>query len=129
MLETAVNASTNDTYREGDLSDLEVDDWLHQRGRFVRPTNSRLGKEEGSLKLLVCERVGFLPLKFGMSKASFLAVEKEYGLPTEMLPFFKFNGGGHSYYFRHMASHDSKPEQLGKFKLSRLSCTEDLTWS
>jgi hypothetical protein len=60
--------------------------------------------------------MGFQPLWFGMSKASFLAVEEKYGLPTEMLPFFKFNGGGHSYYFRHSASHD--PEQLGKIKLS-----------
>ncbi|PVI00432.1 hypothetical protein DM02DRAFT_592717 [Periconia macrospinosa] len=108
---TGRHAITSENYEEGDLSDEDIDDWLHQRGRFTRPT-SRLGKEEGSIRLLICERLGFHPLRFGLSKASFLAVENELGLPTEMLPLFKFNGGGHSYYFRPSASHDQIPEQL-----------------
>jgi hypothetical protein len=69
----------------------------------------------------------FQPLHFGLSKASLLAIEDKYDLPIEMLPFFKFNGGGHSYYFRPSAPHDQKPEQLGKAKLSRLPYSENLT--
>jgi hypothetical protein len=69
----------------------------------------------------------FQPLHFGLSKASLLAIEDKYDLPIEMLPFFKFNGGGHSYYFRPSGPHDQKPEQLGKAKLSRLPYSENLT--
>ncbi|KAF2112264.1 hypothetical protein BDV96DRAFT_525022 [Lophiotrema nucula] len=119
--ETAVNELTSNTYQEGDLSDLDVDDWLHHRGRFVRPTDSRLRKEECSIRLLICERFGFHPLEFGLSKASLRAIEDEFGLPVEMLPFFKFNGGSHSYHFRPSAPHDQTPEQLGKPEVSRLS--------
>ena len=106
---------------------MDVDDWLHQRGRFFRPAGSPLEKEEGSIRLLICERAGFQPLHFGLSKASLLAIEDKYSLPIEMLPFFKFNGGGHSYYFRPSASRDQKPEQLGKAKLSRLPNSGNLT--
>ncbi|KAJ5031032.1 hypothetical protein J3E73DRAFT_222669 [Bipolaris maydis] len=107
-----VDAPTSETFQEGDLSDLDVDDWLHQRGRFIRSTNSPKGKEEGNIRLLICERFGFQPLQFGLSKASLLAIEDKFGLPIEMLPLFKFNGGGHSYYFCGSTSHDQKPEQL-----------------
>jgi hypothetical protein len=69
----------------------------------------------------------FQPLHFGLSKASLLAIEDKYGLPIEMLPLFKFNGGGHSYYFRPSAPHDQKPEQLGKAKLSQLQNSGNLT--
>lgn len=122
-----MNALTPDTYQEGDLSDLDVDDWLHQRGHFVQPTDSCLGKEEGSIRLLICERFDFQPLGFGLSKASLLAMEKKFDLPIEMLPLFKFNGGGHSYYFRPSAPHGQTPEQLGKAKISRLSYSRHLT--
>ncbi|PZD24856.1 hypothetical protein A1F96_08974 [Pyrenophora tritici-repentis] len=109
--ETAADAPPSKTYRDGDLSDLDVDDWLHQRGRFFQPTDSRLGKEEGSIRLLICERVKFQPLHFGLSKASLLAIEDKFGLPIEMLPIFKFNGGGHSYYFCPSAR-GQNPEKL-----------------
>lgn len=122
-----MNALTDDTYREGDLNDQDVDEWLHQRGRFAPPSNSLLGKEEGSIRLLMCERLGFHPLEFGLSKASLLAIEKEFDLPIDMLPLFKFNGGGHSYYFRPSTPHNQKPEQLGKANISQLSYSSHLT--
>ncbi|KAF2678031.1 hypothetical protein K458DRAFT_377367 [Lentithecium fluviatile CBS 122367] len=103
--------ATPDNYQEGDLSDEDVIAWLRQTDRFVRPTDSRLGKEEGSIRLLICERFGFHPLEFGLSKKSWEAIVEELGEPTEMLPFFKFNGGGHSYCFRPSAP-DQTPEQL-----------------
>jgi hypothetical protein len=109
---------TPDTYQEGDLEDNDVDDWLHQRGRFAPPTNPLLGKEEGSIRLLICERLGFHPLEFGMSKASLLAIEDTFDLPIEMLPLFKFNGGGYSYQFRPLTSHNQDPEKLGEAIIS-----------
>lgn len=110
----AEDAVTPDTYQEDDLGDEDVDDWLHQKGRFAPPSKPHLGKQEGSIRLLICERVRFHPLNFGLSKASFLAIEKEFGLPADMLPLFKFNGGSHSYHFRPLAPHDQKSEQLGE---------------
>jgi hypothetical protein len=117
---------TPDTYQEQDIGDEDVDDWLHQRGRFAPPSNPLLGKEEGSIRLLICERRGFHPLEFGLSKASLLAIEDKLGLPIEMLPLFKFNGGSHSYHFRPSA-HGQEPEQLGKAIISLLSCSRRLT--
>ncbi|KAH7379407.1 hypothetical protein DE146DRAFT_317666 [Phaeosphaeria sp. MPI-PUGE-AT-0046c] len=102
------DASTPDSYEEGDLSDLEVDDWLHQRGRFVQPTDSPIAKADGNIRMLLCERSDFQPLIFSLSKASFLAIEKKLDFPIDMIPLFKFNGGGHSYHF---LPYDQTPEQ------------------
>ena len=110
----AANAVTPDTYQEDELDDDDVGDWLHQRGRFAPPSDPLLGKEEGSIRLLICERLGFHPLGFGLSKTSLLAVEDKLGLPTDMLPLFKFNGGGHSCHFRYSGPHDKEPEHVGK---------------
>lgn len=118
---------TSDTYQEEELGDEDVDDWLHQRGRFAPPSNALLGKEEGSIRLLVCERIGFHPLGFGLSKASLLAIEDKFGLPIEMLPLFKFNGGSHSYHFRPLGPHNQEPEQLGKATISLPSYSSRLT--
>lgn len=74
----------------------------------------------------MCERLGLHPLDFGLSKASLLAIENEFGLSIEMLPLFKFNGGGHSYHFRPSGLHDQKPEQLGKTNIFRLSYSSHL---
>jgi hypothetical protein len=117
-----VNAVTHNTFREGNTSDLEVDDWLHQRGRFTWPIDSGLGTEDSSIRLFVCERLKFQPLEFGLSKASLLAIEKEFGLPIEMLPIFNLNGGGYSYHFRPSVACSGEREQLGKAKQSRASC-------
>jgi hypothetical protein len=122
-----VNTLTPDTYREGDLNDQDVEDWLHKRDRFAPPSNALLGKEEGSIRLLICERLGFHPLGFGLSKTSLLAIENEFGLPIEMLPMFKFNGGSYSCHFRPLVPHDQKPEQLGKADILRPPCSSHLT--
>ena len=108
-----VGTLTPDTYRDGELSDEDVQDWLRQKGRFAPPSNPLLGNEEGGIRLLLCERRGFMPLRFGLSKSSLLAIESEFGLPSEMLPIFKFNGGGYSYRFLPEASRGQNPEQLG----------------
>ncbi|KAK0637135.1 hypothetical protein B0T17DRAFT_99160 [Bombardia bombarda] len=77
--------STN--YRQGYLQDGEVDDWLHQKGRFVAPTRThREAQAARSIRLLMCERVGWKPVAFAMSEPSFLLIETEFGLPPETLP-------------------------------------------
>ncbi|USP82427.1 Notoamide biosynthesis cluster protein M' [Curvularia clavata] len=106
------NTLTPDTYREGDLNDKDVLDWLRRTGRFAPPSDSRLGKEEGGIRLLLCELRSFMPLAFGLSKASLLAIESEFGLSGEMLPIFFFNGGGYSHHFVPLASRGQKPEKL-----------------
>lgn len=113
-LPNAPGTLTPDNYREGDLDDQDVKDWLQQRGRFHSPSNPLLGKEEGMIRLLICERRGFKTLGFGLSKSSLLAIEDEFGLPAEMLPLFKSHGGSYSHHFRPSASHGQNPEQLGK---------------
>lgn len=127
ILTIAGNAVTPDNYREDELGDEDVDDWLHQRGRFAPPSNPLLGKEKGSIRLLICEQLGFHPLGFGLSKTSLLAVENKLGLPIEMLPLFKFNGGGFSYYFRPSSLRSQEPEHLGKTIASLRSYRSRLT--
>lgn len=127
ILIIVANAVTPDNYREDELNDEDVDDWLHQKGRFAPPSDPLLGKEEGSIRLLICERLGFHPLGFGLSKTSLLAVEDKLGLPTEMLPLFKFNGGGQSYYCRPSSLRDQEPGHLGKTVESLRSYSSRLT--
>ncbi|OBT65658.1 hypothetical protein VE03_05529 [Pseudogymnoascus sp. 23342-1-I1] len=92
--------ATHDCYQQGFLTDPEVDEWLYQRGKFTQPNHAQLGKSNGAIRLLICERLGWRPLGFAMNKRSFLAVEKAFGLPTGTLPLLDQNRGEHSCQFK-----------------------------
>ncbi|KFY40244.1 hypothetical protein V494_03599 [Pseudogymnoascus sp. VKM F-4513 (FW-928)] len=92
--------ATHDCYRQGFLADAEVNEWLYQRGRFTQPNHAHLGKSNGAIRLLICERLGWRPLGFAMSDKSFLALEKAFGLPTGTLPLLGQNRGEHSCQFK-----------------------------
>ena len=90
-----------------------------QQGNFAKSSNSRLGKEEGGIRLLIYERFGFPPLEFATSRvwlkqSLFAGHRKKFGLPIDMLPMFKSNGGGFSHRILRLDPGDPKPEQLGK---------------
>jgi len=102
-----------DNYRHGYLQDSEVDDWLCQRGRFEQPIQSQLGKEHGSIRLLICERLGWRPLGFAMSKRSFLAVEKAFQLPIGTIPTLNENGGRQSCQFKFPVPGSQVAESVG----------------
>ncbi|KAI5457568.1 hypothetical protein BGZ63DRAFT_494864 [Mariannaea sp. PMI_226] len=76
--------------RSGYLQDAEVDDWSSQKGQFASRTPA-------SIRVLMCERVGWVPLGFAMSKRSFLSVEGAFGLPPEALPILNLNRGQEYY--------------------------------
>ncbi|KAK1463515.1 hypothetical protein CMEL01_13584 [Colletotrichum melonis] len=75
----------------GPLEDFEVDDWLRQRGKFSPA--GRQSRPRAQVRILLCERLGFRPLDFAMSRKSFLSVEHVIGLPSVSLPILEGNTG------------------------------------
>lgn len=75
----------------GPLEDFEVDDWLRQRGKFSPA--GRQSRPRAQVRVLLCERLGFRPLEFAMSRKSFLSVEHAIGLPSVSLPILEGNTG------------------------------------
>ncbi|KAI3558419.1 hypothetical protein CABS03_02421 [Colletotrichum abscissum] len=75
----------------GPLEDFEVDDWLRQRGKFSPA--GRQSRPRAQVRILLCERLGFRPLEFAMSRKSFVSVEHVIGLPSVSLPILEGNAG------------------------------------
>ena len=89
---------TRDNYRRGYLEDYEVEDWLSQKGPFAPPHAQSFGDASATIRILICERLGWKPLGFAMSKDSFLAVEKAFSLPAESLPTLANDEGVHTFH-------------------------------
>jgi hypothetical protein len=79
--------------RHGFLDDSDVEDWIHQEGRFTASSPTIPGSSPSGIRLLLCERVGWQPLGFPMSRASFEAAEAAFGLPRATLPLLSRNSG------------------------------------
>ncbi|EXF83649.1 hypothetical protein CFIO01_00791 [Colletotrichum fioriniae PJ7] len=75
----------------GPLEDFEVDEWLRQQGKFS--SAGRHPRPMAQVRILLCERLGFRPLQFAMSRESFLSVERAIGLPSVSLPILNGNTG------------------------------------
>ena len=86
---------------------------MQQRGKFARLHDAKFGTILGGFRLLICERLGWQPLGFAMSSSSFLAVEKEFKLPTEALSILHDNGGRHAIHFGVSSHDDPSHESLG----------------
>jgi hypothetical protein len=92
-----------------------VNDWLLQTGKFAKPNSQHIDRQTGEtrgIRLLLCERIGWQPLGFSMSKESFLAVEAAFGLPAETLPLIWSNRGQYHYDFNF--GRDNKVESVSK---------------
>lgn len=78
-------------YRQGFLTDDEVDDWIHQRDKFAAPLSGKLS----CIRLLMCERPSqhLYPPDFAMSQRSFIQIEKWFRLPQATLPLTCRNTG------------------------------------
>ncbi|WDK09178.1 hypothetical protein CGRA01v4_00456 [Colletotrichum graminicola] len=102
--------SVADSFRTGFLDDDEVEQWLHQQRRFSR--RAMFGEAESTMRirLLMCERVGWLPLGFAMSRSSFLAMQTAFRLSTEMLPALDANNGEKYSNLRFGAHNKNRPE-------------------
>jgi len=86
--------------QRGFLADHDIEDWIRQSGRFAAirtPSSQGSGKSLSYVRLLLCEREGWQPLNFPMSQASFIEVEKAFGLPRATLPLLSRNAGTESY--------------------------------
>ncbi|KAK1716670.1 uncharacterized protein BDZ83DRAFT_587293 [Colletotrichum acutatum] len=75
----------------GPLEDSEVDEWLRQRGKFS--SAGRQSRPRAQVRILLCERLHFRPLRFAMSRKSFLSVEHAIGLTSMSLPILNGNTG------------------------------------
>ncbi|KAF2137086.1 uncharacterized protein K452DRAFT_236457, partial [Aplosporella prunicola CBS 121167] len=80
-------------YRGQLQNDLEVEDWLLERGYFSRPPGT--GTKRGKIRLLICERLHVEPPDFAMSKNSFESLMRVFDLPVETLPAFQGHNGTH----------------------------------
>jgi hypothetical protein len=105
---------TPDNYQEGYLAAVEVNDWIYQKGRFAELNQTKPSKRQGGFRLLICERLGWRPLEFSMSRDSFLALEKEFELPVETLPTLNMNGGHHFCRFKYSDPDKTTIESMGK---------------
>ncbi|KZL63646.1 hypothetical protein CI238_11557 [Colletotrichum incanum] len=76
-----------------DEDDGEVERWLCQQGRFSPPEGPGQVKATMRVRILMCERIGWLPVGFAMSRSSFLSVETAFRLSPAMLPIFETNNG------------------------------------
>jgi hypothetical protein len=99
-------------YREGDLRDGQVNDWLEHKGDFGLHHDGKGGVLNGGIRLLICERLNFTPLGFRMSQSSFLAVERAFGLPDDTLAVLSSNAGEHSARFINLSS--EAPDSVAK---------------
>ncbi|KAK2009781.1 hypothetical protein LZ32DRAFT_608182 [Colletotrichum eremochloae] len=98
--------------RTGFLDDDEVEQWLHQQGRFSPLVKPGQAKPTMRIRLLMCERLGWLPVGFAMSRSSFLAVETTFRLPTETLPNLVTNNGKQYSNLRFRTDHDNRLESV-----------------
>ncbi|KAK1584947.1 uncharacterized protein LY79DRAFT_559858 [Colletotrichum navitas] len=99
-------------YRTGFLDDDEVEQWLHQQGRFSRRAKPGQARPAMRIRLLMCERVGWLPVGFAMSRSSFLAMETAFRLSTETLPILVANNGRQYSNLRFSEDNDSRLESI-----------------
>ncbi|KAK1961815.1 hypothetical protein LY78DRAFT_661793 [Colletotrichum sublineola] len=98
--------------RTGFLDDDEVEQWLHQQGRFSPLVKPGQAKPTMRIRLLMCERLGWLPVGFAMSRSSFLAVETAFRLPTETLPNLVTINGKQYSNLRFRTDHDNRLESI-----------------
>jgi hypothetical protein len=105
-----------DNYREGDLRDDQVNDWLRNKGQFEYSDKAHLGSLNGGIRLLICERLGYKPLGFAMSQSSFLAIEEAFRLPSETLAVLNSNAGEHSAEFNFPLNQAGAPDTVGKYR-------------
>ncbi|KAK1981474.1 hypothetical protein LZ30DRAFT_782007 [Colletotrichum cereale] len=96
----------------GFLDDDEVEHWLHQQGRFSPRVRPGQGKPTVRIRLLLCERVGWLPVGFAMSRSSFLAMETAFRLSPETLPILVASNGKHYSNLRFGADDGNRLESI-----------------
>ncbi|KAI1818450.1 hypothetical protein GGS20DRAFT_581558 [Poronia punctata] len=72
--------------RQGNIEDDELEAWLDQCGKF-RATPKL------SIRLLLCDRVGYIPMGFAMSNSSFDKIKQAFSLGDQVLPMFISNMG------------------------------------
>ena len=80
----------------------------------MQPINTQLGKPDGGIRLLICERPGWQPLGFAMSQSSFLAVERAFQLPIRTLLTLNSNSGEHSCQLKFSPDDSEVAESVGK---------------
>lgn len=68
-------------------------DWLHERGRFAGIRQHGSTPRTPRIRLLMCERIGWRPLGFAMSRESYSAVEEAFGFSSETIPILDQNNG------------------------------------
>ncbi|KAK0725499.1 hypothetical protein B0H67DRAFT_598733 [Lasiosphaeris hirsuta] len=88
------HATASSHFRKGSLRDSQMNDWLQQKGEFAIPHTHDLDDATGSIRLLLCERLGWRPPGFSMSRRSFLSMEALFDLPPEALPVMTKDAGG-----------------------------------
>ncbi|KAK2028983.1 hypothetical protein LX32DRAFT_682801 [Colletotrichum zoysiae] len=98
--------------RTGFLDDDEVEPWLHQQGRFSPRARPGQAGPTMRIRLLMCERVTWLPVGFAMSRSSFLAMETAFRLSAETLPILVANLGKQYSNLRFRADNDSRLESI-----------------
>jgi hypothetical protein len=108
---------TGINHRTGFMTDGEVQAWLHLRGRFASEESKQLAAAPTSLRLVLCERYGWKPLGFYMSRESYLAIEEAFDLPAEVLPVLNTDGGCEHFNLRSWSAsggHGQQPQSVGK---------------
>ncbi|CZR69349.1 uncharacterized protein PAC_19249 [Phialocephala subalpina] len=102
-----VDTCDESNFRHIVIEDGQVQDWLDQKDEFaVFSSPTAHAVLEGSIRLLFCDRTDYRPPGFGMSKESYLAVERDLHLPNSTLEsIFSYQGS----YSKHLtpASDDS----------------------
>lgn len=96
------------------LKDEEVADWLGQKGRFALLDESVLGQAEGVMRLIMCERLGYHPVSYAMSRDAFIALEEAFHLSPATLHIINSNNGMYVRNFTYSNSECTRPERISK---------------
>jgi len=91
-----------------------VKNWLYETGKFSKSGSLPVGKPEGAVRMVICERTRWPKLGFAMSRASFLAIEAALGLGSEALMILSRHNG--QYYHKLDGNSDGKPRSISECK-------------
>lgn len=124
LLPNRFDATNTDTYLDGgplvqtgSLQDSEVRDWLDQDGEFARQAlarNKNAASSDVPLRLLLCEREGWYPVTFPLSREVYQDVESAFGFGDQVLTAFSLNNGQCHIVKKALPGDDKRFESIGK---------------
>lgn len=104
--------------RSGRLNDDDVEDWLHQRGKFAPPPPpSRDATLVGGIRLIISEQEYYRPPSYSLSQTSYLRIEEHFHLPQQTLVALSSEDGACSSYEEYESADPEKLRRIGEAHL------------